>query len=138
LEWDVPDSTSYVGRPEYAWEVYWEPEWSAIGKVPHALWLLTYWQGGGPRRGALAEMLIHWPVWTMTECRECDGVSIAKEDSALTATLARDHLEFTVRGAAGVERIFPVVPDSVRLIRRLGASAEDEEVTVPVRGWGED
>jgi hypothetical protein len=137
LEWNAADSLAYPGRPEYAWEVYWEPEWSARGKVPHALWLVTYWDSGGARRGRLAEMLRPWPVWAMTECLECDGVSIAKEDSALTATLAADHVEFSVRGAPGVRRIFPSIPDSVRLIRRLGSEAEDEEITVPARRWGE-
>jgi hypothetical protein len=74
----------------------------------------------------------------MRECMECDGASIAEEDSALSATLVGDRLEFTVRGASGIARIFPTIPDSVRLIRRLGADAEDEELTVPVRRWRGD
>jgi len=131
LEWDVPDS-------EYAWEVYWEPQWDARGKVPHALWLITYWDSAGPHRGRFAEMLRQWPAWKMRECMECDGASIAEEDSALSATLVGDRLEFTVRGASGIARIFPTIPDSVRLIRRLGADAEDEELTAPVRRWRGD
>ena len=138
LEWDVPDSLAYRGRPEYAWEVYWEPRWDARGKVPHALWLITYWDSGGPHRGRLVQMLRRWPAWKMTECMECDGASLAEEDSALSAALVGDRLEFTVRGASGMARIFPTVPDTVRLIRRLGAEAEDEEITVPVRQWGGD
>jgi hypothetical protein len=80
-------------------------------------------------------MLKPWPVWKMKECLECDGVSIAEEDSALTAALKDKHVEFMIRAAQGVARIFPVIPDTVRLIRRLGPDAEDEELTVAVRAW---
>jgi len=136
LAWDQRDSTAYVDRPEYAWQVYWEPE--ARGHVPHALWLVTYWRAGGPRSGSLSEMLRRWPVLTMTECLECDGASIGKEDQGVRAVVVADHVEFIVRGAAAMKRIFPIHPDSVQLIRQLGAGAEDEELTVPVQTWSGD
>jgi hypothetical protein len=136
LDWSVPDSLGYPGSPLYSWEVYWDPEWSARGKVPHALWLVSYWDSTGPDHGTLEEMLNPWPVWVMTECLECDGASIAEEHSTLTAALRGDHLEFAIRGAQGIARIFPVIPDTVRLFRRLGPETQYEEFTVPVRSWG--
>jgi hypothetical protein len=69
----------------------------------------------------------------MTECVECDGASVAKEDGALKSRLVKGRVEFTIQGAEGIQRIFPVIPDSVRLLRRLGAGAKDEVFTLPVR-----
>jgi hypothetical protein len=133
LEWDVPDSGAYKDRPEYYWEVSWVPGESTRGKVPDGLSLVTYWRAGGPRRGSVADLVSQWHPSVMTECLQCDGVSIPREDSALTVDVVNGHVEFSILGAPGVQRVFPVVPDSVRFIRHLGLDAEDEEFIVPVR-----
>jgi hypothetical protein len=83
-------------------------------------------------------MLRGWPLLAMTECLDCDGVSIGKEESGLRAVVVADHVEFMVHGAAAIQRIFPVRPDSVQLIRQLGADADEETLTVPVQSWSRD
>jgi hypothetical protein len=50
LEWDVPDSGAYRGRPEYSWEVYWEPGESTRGKVPDGLFALLGYEACAARR----------------------------------------------------------------------------------------
>ncbi len=60
LTWDVPDSNGYLGSPQYAWTAEWEPGLGKRGTVPHALWLVTYWRPGGPRRGSVALMVRDW------------------------------------------------------------------------------
>jgi hypothetical protein len=76
-------------------------------------------------------------VYWDTEYAESDGASLANPDPALSAGLVQGHLEITIQGASAIRRIFPVVPDSMRLIRHLGAGAEDEVFKIPVRRTGQ-
>jgi hypothetical protein len=133
LTWDLPDSNGYLGSPQYAWTVEWEPEWSMRGTAPRALWLVTYWRPGGPRHGALARMVQDWSVGVMTEDLESDGTYIGEPDSAVNATVVNGHIELSVTGESAIRRIFPVAPDSVWLYCRLGPDAPEEDIAVPVR-----
>ena len=132
--WDEPNPSKYPGLPEFSWEVSWDLPWGEDGTRPHALWLVTYWKRAGPHRGSLGAMLAAVAPTIMTaDTTVTASVSIEEEDPAVTARLQRDQLVLQVEGASAIGRIFPVVPDSVTLDRRLGATAEEEQFRVQVQ-----
>jgi hypothetical protein len=132
--WDEAREGKYDGLPEFSWEVYWELPGEERGKRPHALWLVTYWSAGGPRRGTLTQMLAQVAPTVMTEdTTASEQVSIAREDPAVTVVLEGNRVALRVQGQEAIGRIFPFVPDSVRMYRQLGADSEDKEFLVRVR-----
>jgi hypothetical protein len=136
VSWNEPGESMYVGRPEFAWQVYWNLAWGEYGKRPHALWVVTYWSDTGPRQGTLRDLLARVPAWVMTSDTTPGTdlpTSISAEDPAVSASVEHGRVAFRVQGEAAIRRIFPTMPDTVRLLRRRGAEAYDEEFVVPVR-----
>lgn len=126
--WDVPRPSAYPGDAEFIWSVTWRPPDEKLGTDPDELSLVTRWRPGGPRTGDLSTAIHNGRLEKGTTCLSCDLASIMRSDAALIATVEHDHVVFTVRGAAAVRRIFPVVPQAVTFIRRIGDFGE----TLPV------
>src|SRR5688572_13087164 len=91
FQWNVPDSTAYTGRPEFAWEVEWDPPYERFGQDPHILWIIVRWQATGVRAGPLAELLRDARVEVGTFCRSCGTpASTSVADSAVRFELQDD------------------------------------------------
>jgi hypothetical protein len=119
--------------PESSWEVDWDLPRLERGTRPHGIWVVVSWPGDRPERGSVGEVVAEARPTVMTQdTTVSESVSIAQEDSAVTVLLQRDRVVLRVKGARAVDRIFPVVPDSVQFYRRVGGAAEAEEFAVPV------
>jgi hypothetical protein len=137
LGWRLPAPDAYVGSPEHAWEVHWEPAAGRRGWDPDEIAVVVAWDSGGPRRGRLAAVLSDATVEVLTLCLPCPApVATVSRDPAfsgraLSVAARGTQTVVTVRGAAAVRRLFPARPDSVRLVRRW-PNAEERELAVPV------
>ena len=121
--WDIPLKGTYPGSEEYMWEVSWRVPEAKAGEAPFALWLMTGWKPGGPRKGSLAELITSRPLEEMIECTTCEPPAMfanpANDRKNVFATVEDDHLVFTVRGREAVRRIFSTIPTTVNFEKRV-------------------
>ena len=125
--WDEPDSTHYLGRPEFYWQVGWQVSVDRHGLDPQGLLLVAEWRTGGPHHGNLQLLLAGREVDIVTWCSPCSTPAVTTvPDSAVTFTVDGRQLAFVVHGAAAIRRIFRARPEAVTFERgaRDGSSAE--------------
>lgn len=131
-EWDVP-IPGVSGGGGFDWEVMWEVPATRIGIDPCGLWLVQWWKTGGPRRGALTE-LIEWLRLNVIVRSAKDPLAysfVRKVDQKnIFATVDDGRLVFIVRGADAVRQIFPTIPSQVTF------RAIIETTKTPQHKWG--
>ena len=80
---------------------------------------------GSARMWTFAELLAAVRPEVLTFCRSCGTpAATTREDAAVRVSMAGRQVVVTIRGADAVRRIFPSVPDSVTLTRRVSGSDE--------------
>jgi hypothetical protein len=129
--WDLPLKGAHPGGAEYWWLVDWNGPHVRDGQDPLALWLVTWWKQGGPRKGSLAELIAGRPLDPMINCVTCDGAVFADPGTDHMNVFARaedGRLVFTVHGRKAVKRIFPAIPTTV--------SFESRVRQIPLREYG--
>ena len=116
--WDSLDGTHYPGRPEFYWNVFWEPPVGRRGIDPEGLVLTAEWRTGGPRHGTLGALLAGRSVEVATWCGPCGTPAVTTErDSAVSYSIEGRQLRFVVRGADTIRRLFPRRPKEVQFAR---------------------
>lgn len=135
--WHNVSGNAYVGSAEYLWEVSWDPSPKRVGLDPDGVTVSVYWRAGGPHTGTLSQLVASAAHGTVdTYCVTCPGDlprSTAQEVSWVRGEVVGNRLVVTIRGRREVERLFPHVPDSVRLARYSPAGWPEAEWTLVVR-----
>jgi hypothetical protein len=118
FSWDIPTNDSYDGSPEHAWSANWEISEDRLGKDPDGVGTIVSYKKGRIRTGSLAELLAAAKTTVNTTCVTC-GIPayIPKPDPAVRAYAIDGRVVITISGSVAVQRLFPVIPDSVYLER---------------------
>lgn len=130
FSWHVPGQARYAGSPEYMWEVHWDPPPSRYGHDPDAFVASVRWRANDVRHGDLRALLATSTLSYDTFCIDCPGdmpLSIVKSDAALSVRAESNRVILRVAGRAAVRRMFPTIPDSVRLLHYSPAGWPDRE-----------
>ena len=118
LSWDIPTNDSYKGNPEHVWSAKWEISRDRLGKDPDGLSAAVRFKKGLNRKGSLSELLAAAETTVNATCLSCDiPAFIPTEDPAVTVSAIDGRVVMTIKGSAAVQRVFPVIPDSVYLER---------------------
>jgi hypothetical protein len=130
--WDVPMKGAYAGSPEYMWWVDWQIADSLAGEAPRSLWLMKGWKAGGPRKGALKQLISGADLEPMIECRTCDEPAVFEDPDTdhtkVFATVENNRLVFVIRGADAVRHVFRGTPTTVtftRMFREVNGPSQE-------------
>jgi len=135
LRWHVPSPGAYEGNPEYVWMVTWDIEEDRIGKDPDGVSSAVYWRPGGPHTGSLESLLRIATTTLDTYCSDCPGDiprSRPRIDPAVTVASRNHRVILTILGKDAIQRVFPVIPDSVQFYRDVLDGTGDGMVSVKV------
>jgi hypothetical protein len=110
---------SYAGSPEHVWSANWEISENRLGKDADGVSTAARFKKGLNRKGSLSQLLSEAETTVNTTCTDCGDIPAytPKADPAVTASAIDGRVVITVKGSAAVQRIFPVIPDSVYLER---------------------
>ncbi|HKY98555.1 MAG TPA: hypothetical protein VJL35_11910 [Gemmatimonadaceae bacterium] len=118
LSWDIPTHDSYKGSPEHVWSASWEISEERLGKDPDGVSVAVRFKNGVNRKGSLSQMLTEAETTVNTTCMQCDIPAYTPTtDAAVTASAIDGRVVITVKGSAAIQRLFPVIPDSIYLER---------------------
>ena len=115
------------------WRVSWSGDESRHGIDPDGIVIFRRWSELANRTIALRDVVLRAPIHVTTWCAPCTApIETWRADSSVSVRVDRNRVIIEVRGRAGVQRVFPQMPDSVTFTRET-ESGERVEVVVPVR-----
>jgi hypothetical protein len=136
ITWPQPIAHPYEGFPTLAWDVSWRGSlpYERRGRDPDELLLILRWRREAPRIWSLRELVAQFRPAVMTFCRSCDvPAAVPSDDRAVRVFADGRRIVFTVEGRDAIQRLFPVVPQSVTFTRYVGGQDGGRSVRAVVQ-----